>query len=251
MPRIKLLNAHVDKISINDVKDEIFKAIESKEKKHIVYLNALKIYEIDRNPLLKNAINDAEFVLADGVPLIWVSKLFGNPLPGRVNGTDLFELLLRESEKKHKSVFFLGAKDTVLEQMIKNIKIKYPNLKIAGYRNGYFSDTEDNNILSELNKSNADILFIGISSPKKEIWAHKYKNDINIPIIKGVGGSFDVLAGVISRAPKWMQNYGLEWFYRIIKEPKRMLWRYVKTNSYFILMVIKYLVKKLWTYKDF
>jgi N-acetylglucosaminyldiphosphoundecaprenol N-acetyl-beta-D-mannosaminyltransferase len=244
LQRIKFLNTYIDKISIDNVKEYIFQAIDNKKKIHIVYLNALKIYEIDKNPLMKKAISEAELILADGVPIVWVSKLFKNPLPGRVNGTDLFELLLSECESRNKSVYFLGSKEDILIKMLDVIKIKYPKLSIAGHRNGYFSDKDDNDIINDINKSNADILFIGISSPKKELWANKYKNKINVPIIKGVGGSFDVLAGVVSRAPVWMQKYGLEWLYRVIMEPKRMLKRYLITNFYFIYITIKFFIIK-------
>jgi N-acetylglucosaminyldiphosphoundecaprenol N-acetyl-beta-D-mannosaminyltransferase len=242
--RIKILNAYVDKVSLNEVKEEIFNAIEKREKKHIVYLNGLKIYEINKNPLIKKAIDEAEFILADGVPLVWVSKLFNNPLPGRVSGTDLFELLLEECEKRSRSVYFLGSREQVLLKMIDYIKEKHPKLRIAGYRNGYFTDIDDERIINEINASKADVLFIGISSPKKEVWANKHKNRITVPIIKGVGGSFDVLAGTVSRAPKWMQECGLEWLHRVIKEPKRMLKRYLITNSYFLYLTIKYLIAR-------
>ena len=242
--RVNLLNIAVDKIKTEEVIREIFEAIEKGEKKHIVFVNALKVYLVDKDPELKKSIFDADLVLPDGMPIVWISRLFNRQLPERICGTDLFEILLKECENRNKSVYFLGSKDEILKKMLNVINRTNPKLRIAGFRNGYFSDFDDDNIINEINNSKADILFIGISSPKKEIWAYKYKAKINTPVVMGVGGSFDVLAGVVSRAPKWMQKVGLEWFYRVIMEPRRMLGRYLKTNLYFVFVVLKYLINE-------
>lgn len=244
------MNIVVDKVKHSDVVDEIFKSIEKREKKHIVFVNALKVYLADKDAEFRKAILESDFALADGMPIVWVSRLFKKDIPERICGTDLFELLLKECEVRYKSVFFLGSKDEILIKMIEVIKNKYPKLKIAGYRNGYFLPSDDEIIVSDINTSGADILFIGISSPKKEMWAYKYKVQIDVPVIIGVGGSFDVLAGVISRAPKWMQKMGLEWFYRIIMEPRRMLLRYLKTNLYFVFVVLRHLLKEKFLRKE-
>ncbi|MBN2571477.1 MAG: WecB/TagA/CpsF family glycosyltransferase [Ignavibacteriales bacterium] len=242
MKRIKIFDTYIDAISIEEVVQNVFVKIESKEKANIFFQNALKVYEIRKNIKLKNALENADFILADGVSILWASKLLGNPLPGRVNGTDLFELLLVEAERKGKSIFLLGATESNLTYLLDVLRKKYPDLIIAGHRNGYFDD-DDISIIEQINKSNADILFLGFSSPKKEIWAYKNKEFINVPIVQGVGGSFDVVAGIIPRAPVWMQKSGLEWLFRLIKEPSRMFKRYFLGNMYFIAITIKYFFK--------
>jgi len=244
MQRIEILNSYVDSISIQDVATELFKNIDNSKKSLVLFLNALKIYEISKNAELKNCLECADYLLADGVPIVWVSKIFGKSLPGRVNGTDLFELLLKNAEIKNKSVFFLGAKQEVLEQMVSNIKKRHPKLKIAGYRNGYFKDSDDKDVIDLINNSHADILFLGFSSPKKEIWSSKYKDSLTVNVIQGVGGSFDVLAGKIKRAPVFLQKIGLEWFYRFLREPRRMFKRYLITNTYFVFLTLNYCFKK-------
>jgi len=244
MQRIEILNSYVDSISIQDVATELFKNIDNSKKSLVLFLNALKIYEISKNAELKNCLESADYLLADGVPIVWVSKIFGKSLPGRVNGTDLFELLLKNAEIKNKSVFFLGAKQEVLEQMVSNIKKRHPKLKIAGYRNGYFKDSDDKDVIDLINNSHADILFLGFSSPKKELWSSKYKERLNVNVIQGVGGSFDVLAGKIKRAPVFLQKIGLEWFYRFLREPRRMFKRYLITNTYFVFLTLNYCFKK-------
>ena len=243
MNRINLLNFEIDVISFADTVNVLFENIDKNIKSFVFFINALKVYELDKNVELKNAMSNFNFLLADGIPIVWVSKLFKKPLPERVNGTDLFEKLMSEAEKRDKSVYFLGATQENIERLMKVVNQKYPKLKIAGYRNGYFNVIEENDVIENINKSGADFLFLGFSSPKKELWTFKYKDQINTPIIQGVGGSFDVVAGIIERAPKWMQKNGLEWFYRVLKEPKRMFKRYFITNGFFILMVLKYLFK--------
>ena len=240
MERIRFANTFVDKISLEGVVNLVAQNIAGRKKTHIVFLNALKISEINKNPAIKKAMHEAELILADGVPIVWFSKLFGNALPGRVNGTDLFEKLLEWANNNSKKIFLLGATEENVNLLAIKLRKDYPNLGIS-LRNGYYKDHEDEQVINQINSTNSDILFVGFSSPKKEVWVNKYKDKLNIPIIQGVGGSFDVLAGKISRAPKWMQNSGLEWLYRVLKEPRRMFIRYMKTNFIFLLIMLKYM----------
>lgn len=245
--RHKIINTCVDAISLDDVVTEVFAAIERREKKHIVFVNSLKIYEINGDARMAKAVGDAEFILADGVPTVWASVLLGRRLPGRVNGTDLFERLLLESTHRNARVFLLGATESNLKLLQSKLRDLYPALKIAGARNGYFSDSQDEDVIQQINASGADILFLGFSSPKKELWAHKYKSAITVPIIDGVGGSFDVVAGIIPRAPLWMQKSGLEWFFRLMKQPRRMFKRYMVSNSVFVYLLIRTVIaERLW-----
>lgn len=243
MHRINLLNFEIDAVSFNDTVNLLFDNLDKGIKSFVFFINALKVYELDKNVELRNAMKNFNFLLADGVPIVWISRLFKKPLPGRVNGTDLFEKLMEEAEKRNKSVYFLGATQENIEILIDVIKTRYPKLNIAGYRNGFFKKEEENEVVEVINKTNADILFLGFGSPKKELWAYRYKDKLTVPIVQGVGGSFDVVAGIIKRAPIWMQKSGLEWLYRVLKEPKRMFKRYFITNIYFIFTVVKYLLK--------
>jgi len=160
--------------------------------------------------------------------------MLGDPLPERVTGIDIMYELLKEANKKHYRVYFLGAKSEVLQTMIKTIQKDYPGIAIAGYRDGYFNKAEEQDVAKNIKDSHADILFVGISSPKKENFLKNWLNFIDVPICHGVGGSFDILAGVTNRAPIWMQKCGLEWLYRLIQEPRRMWKRYLITNMIFI-----------------
>jgi len=160
--------------------------------------------------------------------------MLGTPLPERITGIDLMFGLLKRASEKNYSAYFLGAKSQVVEKVVEVVKKTYPDLRIAGYSDGYFSESEEYNVAEDINKSSADILFVAISSPKKEIFLKKWRSSINVPVCHGVGGSFDIIAGVTKRAPMWMQKVGLEWLYRLIQEPRRMWKRYLVTNVIFI-----------------
>jgi N-acetylglucosaminyldiphosphoundecaprenol N-acetyl-beta-D-mannosaminyltransferase len=191
---------------------------------------------------LQGILNDNNnIVVCDGQPIVWASKLLKNPLPERVSGIDLMNELLCLANEMGIRVYFLGSTDKTLLKMIDNITIKYPRLNIVGYRNGYFNEEEIEVICKELNECKPDILFVGMGSPKQEYFINRIKDkilmDVNVAI--GVGGSFDVLAGIRKRAPKWMQQIGMEWFYRMIQEPRRLFKRYLYSNTMFIILIIK------------
>src|SRR5699024_9033678 len=162
------------------------------------------------------------------------------PLKERVAGIDLFENLLGLADQKGYSIYLLGAKPRVLEILVQKLSNRYSPHLIAGAHHGYFSKDEEIKLVNAINNSGAKLLFVAMSSPKKEIFLDTHKTGLqNINFFMGVGGSFDVLAGKTKRAPKWMQNLGLEWFYRFIQEPKRMWKRYLIGNTKFISLVLK------------
>ena len=208
--------------------------IDSKKALLLGVVNVAKLVNCHKNVELQRSLMEADIVLADGLPIIWLSRMLGDPLPERVTGIDIMYELLKEANKKHYRVYFLGAKSDVLQKMIKTIQKDYPGIAVAGYRDGYFDKDEEQDVAKNIKDSHADILFVGISSPKKENFLKNWLNFIDVPICHGVGGSFDILAGVTNRAPIWMQKCGLEWLYRVIQEPRMMWKRYLITNMIFI-----------------
>jgi len=216
------------------------KSIQQKEQLHHTVVNAGKIVAMQKDEALRESVNEADLINADGQAVIWASKILNKPLKERVAGIDLFENLIKLANQKEYSVYLLGAKQDVVETVANNFKQNYnPNI-IAGYRNGYFSAAEEKQIVEKIVASKANMLFVAMSSPKKEIFLHKHREALQaVNFIMGVGGSFDVLSGKTKRAPLWMQNSGLEWFYRFAQEPKRMWKRYLVGNTKFILLVLK------------
>jgi N-acetylglucosaminyldiphosphoundecaprenol N-acetyl-beta-D-mannosaminyltransferase len=225
--------------------DLIDNSIQQKKSIHHVVINAVKVVNAQKDMKLKESIINCDIINADGQGIIWASRILNKPLPERVAGIDLMENLVALAAKKKYRIFFLGAKEKIVSKVVKMYSEKYGTDIIAGYCNCYFDDGKEKEIAKQIADSKADILFVAMSSPKKEIFLNTYKNIIQTPFIMGVGGSFDVVAGVVKRAPKWMQEYALEWFYRTLQEPRRMWKRYLVGNSSFIFLVIKEKITQL------
>ena len=215
------------------------RTIRNDQQLRIGVVNAAKIVNMEKSELLHESVTSSDTVVADGMSVVWASKILGEPLPERVNGTNLFEKLLKLASEKQYRVFLLGAKEDVLCELVRRISMNHDGLVIAGSRNGYFSDDESAEVARQIAESQADMLFVGITSPKKEVFMARYGSILNVNIVHGVGGSFDVLAGVVKRAPVSWQNAGFEWLYRVLQEPGRMWRRYLVTNTKFVWLVAK------------
>ena len=203
-------------------------------------LNAAKVVNAARDAGLHEAILSCDVILADGQSVVWASRMLGQPLPERVAGIDLFIQLLKLADEKHLSVFLLGATPEVVEQVAYVVRARYPGARLVGHRDGYFDDEES--VAQEIAASHPDMLFLGMTSPKKEKFLERYQPVMNVPVTHGVGGSFDILAGVTKRAPERWQKMGMEWAYRLLQEPGRMWKRYLRTNVLFSVMIARALV---------
>jgi N-acetylglucosaminyldiphosphoundecaprenol N-acetyl-beta-D-mannosaminyltransferase len=239
IPHIYLFGAPIHKLTMNETIQMIDEAIQKKEQMHQVVVNAAKLVNMQKDEALRKSVVEGNIINADGQSVVWASRLLKKPLPERVAGIDLMEHLVKLAADKNYKIFFLGAKEEVVLKVVDKYKSKYSPDIIAGYRNGYFAKEEEVTIAKQIAESGADILFVAMTSPKKEIFLNNYKYLIQTPFIMGVGGSFDVVSGITKRAPLWMQKNGLEWFYRVMQEPKRMWKRYLVTNTLFIGYVLR------------
>ncbi len=199
---------------------------------------AIAVYA-QKNRELKRAINNSFYVNADGMSVVWGMRFLGHKIPERVSCPELFDKLIRLCETKGFRPFFLGAGKDIVQKSVENLKTAHPRLKVAGFRDGYFSKDEEGVVALEIKKSQGDMLSLGIPSPKKELFVEKYLDTMDVPFTFGVGGVFDIIAGKTKRAPLWMQKIGFEWLYRLILEPRRMWKRYLVTNTLFIYYVLK------------
>lgn len=238
-PRITILNTIIDVLNVQETIDLVEEYVKRKEPLHLMGVNADKINELNENERLRQIVNSCGIINADGASVIKASKYLGKPLPERVAGIDLMQSLIKLSEEKGYSVYLLGAKQEVVEKTAEVLKNDYPNLKLAGIRNGYFKELEWPEISKELKTVNPDFVFVGITSPIKEYLIEYLQSDGNKSVFMGVGGSFDVISGYIPRAPKWMQKSGLEWLFRVMQEPRRLFKRYFVGNRTFIKAVRK------------
>ncbi|MGX9218438.1 WecB/TagA/CpsF family glycosyltransferase [Massilia varians] len=242
--RITLMGCQVDNLTMEETLGKVEGFIQSGLPHQHVVVNVDKLVKASRDPELRQIINDCALVNVDGMPVVWASRLLGKPLKERVAGVDLFEALMRRAGEKGWRVFLLGAREEVVSKVAETYTRKYPRLVLAGYRNGYWKGEEEERAVAEqIRLSNADLLFVAISSPKKEQFLGKYQAHMRIPFAMGVGGTFDVAIGKVKRAPLWMQKSGLEWFYRFLQEPRRMFRRYFIEDMAFIGLFCKEALK--------
>jgi N-acetylglucosaminyldiphosphoundecaprenol N-acetyl-beta-D-mannosaminyltransferase len=206
-------------------------------------VNAAKVVRMRQDAALREAVCGSTMVLADGQSVVWASKLLREPLPERVAGIDLFLELLAEADRRGYRVYFLGARPDVLQSMLAAVTGRFPELIVAGSHDGYFGADQEEEIAAGIRQSGADLLFLGMSSPKKELFLARWGEQTGAHVVHGVGGSFDILAGVTNRAPLWWQRRGLEWLYRALQEPLRLGPRYLTTNLAFMRLVAVEAVK--------
>lgn len=231
---VNIMGTSISALRMEDVLETCDQHIQKRAPLLIGVANVAKVVNARRNSELRRSLEEADFVVADGLPLVWLSRICGKALPERVAGIDIMNHLLEQGSEKQYSVYFLGAREAVVEKVVEYTRRHYPGVRIAGYRNGYFNPDEEDEVADDIRKSRADILFVAITPPKKENFLRRWHSFMEVPVCHGVGGSFDVVAGVTKRAPMWMQQHALEWLYRVIQEPRRMWKRYFVTNSIFV-----------------
>ena len=241
--KVDVLGCPITKLGVEDFITAAEQFIESRKPHYIGVVNVAKLVKMRSDKELKESLHSADLIGADGVPLVWASRLLGNPLPERVNGTDLMYRLLEKANNNGYRIFFFGSKEDILHRMMKKVRRQYPGARIAGFHHGYFTPEEELTIVSKIRAAHADMLFIAFGTPKKELWVKKYLSAMGVPVVHGVGGSFDVMAGIIPRAPLWMQRNSLEWLFRLLQEPRRMWRRYLVTNTAFIILLLKELFR--------
>ncbi|EOU2091044.1 glycosyltransferase [Clostridium perfringens] len=241
---MNFLNIEVDNLTMNEAIDRAEELIIKKKPSYVVTPNVDHIVKLENDKEFQEVYKNADLILTDGMPLIWISKIKGNPIKEKISGSDFFPKLCERAAEKGYSIFLLGAAEGVATKAAKNLKEKYEGLNIVGtYSPSYGFEKKDDEIkmiIEMINKAKPDILAVGLGAPKQEKFLHKYRNDLNVPISLAIGASIDFEAGNINRAPKWMQNCGLEWFYRLCKEPKRMFKRYIIDDLKIISIYRKY-----------
>jgi N-acetylglucosaminyldiphosphoundecaprenol N-acetyl-beta-D-mannosaminyltransferase len=243
--RVEIMGCLIDNLSMEETLQKIESLIQSGRPHQHVVVNVDKVVKANRDPGLRRIINECALVNVDGMPVVWASRLLGKSLKERVAGVDLFEALVERSAEKGWRVFFLGAREEVVQAVKDLYARKLPRLRVAGYRNGYWNREEETGVVKLIADSRPDLLFVAISSPQKEQFLGRYQAEMKVPFAMGVGGAFDVAIGKVRRAPMWMQRWSLEWFYRFLQEPGRMFRRYFIDDMYFFWLLFKELSSKL------
>lgn len=233
--KARLLGVSFDTVTMDGAVMRCLDFCRGSRASHLVFTaNASSLCMMRRIPALASACHAAQLTVADGMAVVWALRASGQPVPERVAGVDLMEHLLAEAGKLGLRVYFLGARNDVVAALAEKSSLRYDGLEIAGFHDGYFRAEDHERIVDDIRTSGAHILFVGMPSPFKEIWCERHRERLCVPVIMGVGGAFDVLAGYIKRAPRWMQSLGLEWSWRLMMEPRRLWKRYLTTNSEFV-----------------
>lgn len=239
VPVQTLFGIPIAALSTEAALDYIDDAIRARRSVQIGVVNAAKIVNMARDAALNASVLSSDIVFADGMAVVWASRVLSRPLPERVAGIDLMSGILARGMSRGYRVYCLGATEDVLQKTIARIECDYPGVVIAGSHHGYFTREDEPRIARLVAEASADVLFVAMTSPKKEQFLARWSAEMGVPVCHGVGGSFDVVAGKVQRAPELWQRLGLEWLYRVKQEPRRLWRRYLVTNVMFCALVVR------------
>lgn len=242
--RAAFLGCPIDVLTMAETVELAHRAMRSRQRLQHVALNVAKFVNMQSDPVLAADVANSDVVGIDGMGILWGARALGLPATSRVAGVDLLAELLAVCAQEGFKPYFLGATSTVLDRALQVARERHPSLVFAGWHDGYFKREQENDVVRDIQSSTADCLFIGMPTPRKERFLAAHRDDLGVPFIMGVGGAFDVLAGTVRRAPVRLQKLGLEWLYRIYQEPRRMWWRYAKTNALFAGVLAQALIRQ-------
>lgn len=241
--RVAIAGIPVDNLTQDEAIRAVHDLIAQGGPRYTVVVNAAKVVTAARDPELRRVLMEADLVTADGMSVVWAAKLLRRPLKARVTGIDLFERLMGEAAMRGLSVYLLGASGESVERVAARFQSLHPGLRIAGYRDGYFDRSKSTSIADSIKESRADVLFVAMGSPAQEKWIAENLDRTGVRFALGVGGSFDHFSGFARRAPRWMQRAGLEWLYRLSREPRRLWRRYLISNTVFLWLIAKQILR--------
>jgi N-acetylglucosaminyldiphosphoundecaprenol N-acetyl-beta-D-mannosaminyltransferase len=242
-PRVRVLDLDFDALTLGSCTDEIMSSALSGDRAWVSTVNVAILMMLRSNPFLSDYTRRSRWVVADGQPIVWLSHLLGRPLPERIGGVDLLDRLCARAEQEEVRVFLIGATEDCIVSASRNLTARYPRLGIS-FRDGYFSEAQIPEVLESVLASRAKLIFVGMGVPRQEEFIAKHLTSIGPSIAIGVGGSFEVLAGIRRRAPATFQRLGLEWTFRLAQEPRRLLRRYAVTGVQFLALATRSLIRR-------
>ena len=242
--RVNVAGVYIDNLSEDETLSRIDELIAGGGSHYMAVVNAAKVVTARSDKQLRDRLAKAALVTADGMSVVWASRLVGDPLKQRVTGIDMFERLIGYAAGRGLSVYFFGARDPSVRGVVEHFTARFPDLRVAGYRDGYFDESQEDEIARQIRRSKADLLFVALGSPRQEEWISRHIESTGARFALGVGGSFDHLSGLQKRAPAWMQRAGLEWLHRVAREPRRLWRRYLIGNTVFIYLVAKQMLSR-------
>ena len=232
--KVEILGVAFDNLSKAEAVEHAFSLQPEHKAYYVVTPNPEIVMLANEDEGMLSAVKDAELVIADGIGVIYGAKILGTPLKDRIPGIDFTTALFEKMNEAGRSLFLFGAKPGVAEKAAENISLKYPGIKLVGTNDGYFKDNET--IIEKINASKPDLMLVCLGAPKQEKWMQKNAQRLDVGLMVGAGGSLDVFAGVVQRAPEIWQRLGLEWFHRLLKEPRR-IGRMMKLPKFLIAVI--------------
>jgi N-acetylglucosaminyldiphosphoundecaprenol N-acetyl-beta-D-mannosaminyltransferase len=236
---LEVLGVPICPATLADALELVDDAVRTKRPLHIGVVNAAKVVNMRRDSRLRAAVLESDVIFADGMAVIWASRILGVPLPERVTGIDLMMEILALGRERGYGVYCLGATEAVSARCAEIIQRDFAGVRLVGRHHGYYGSEGEARVVEDIARAKPDVLFVAMTSPKKEEFLARWGAKLNATVTHGVGGSFDVLAGKVNRAPAIWQRLGLEWLYRVIQEPRRLFKRYFVTNSLFCWFVLR------------
>lgn len=232
---VSILGVNFINTNMKDMVERLKQRMLNNQKGFVVTANPEIVMKALEDPTYKNYVEKADYVTADGIGVVKGAQILGKPLPERVAGYDLMRNLLTVLNEKKLKLYMLGAQEETIEKAVQTIKVEYPDLQIAGYHHGFFK-WEDPAIINEIKETQPDLILVALGMPRQEKWIAEHIDQVEKGVFIGVGGSFDVIAGTVKRAPEVWQKLNLEWFYRLLKQPSR--WRRMLALPHFALKVV-------------
>jgi N-acetylglucosaminyldiphosphoundecaprenol N-acetyl-beta-D-mannosaminyltransferase len=240
--RVRVLGVPVDAVDMRGTLEWVEQRVRSRTPGIHLCVNAANVIRAHDDPSYRDLLEQSDLIGSDGQPFVWAARMLGQPLPGRVAGIDLMEQVLQRARDLGWGVYLLGGKNEVVGRLA--TKLTSDGVKIVGHRNGYFAPEDEPEVIEHIRSSGADVLFVGMPTPMKEQFIARWALKAEVPACIGVGGSFDVLAGDLRRAPATMQRLGLEWLFRLLQEPRRLFVRYAVTNTRFCMLVARAMLQR-------
>jgi N-acetylglucosaminyldiphosphoundecaprenol N-acetyl-beta-D-mannosaminyltransferase len=244
--RAHILGCEIDRLDLAGTVARVETIIREGTPSQHIAVSATNVVALREDPRLYEIARSCALVNADGQGVVWASRLLGDPLPERVMALDLMEALMPVAEERGYRIFILGAKPDVLAQAVANLRNRHPRLIVAGSRDGYFGEEDDEDVIREIRDAHPDMLFVALPSPKKEYWLSEHLEELGVPFVMGVGGGVDVIAGLVRRAPRFIQRSGFEWVFRLVQEPRRLFRRFMVGNAKFISLFLGEFVRHVY-----
>lgn len=219
---VSLYGVPFSKMNMQETVKYLAEAVEERRPHRVITGNPIMLMVGLDNPSFHHTLSTADLVVPDGTGVVWAARRLKQPVQERVAGFDLMHELFREGERRGWSAYLLGASPEVIEAAHEKLRLQYPGVRFVGFRDGYFTDKEDEQVVAAIREANPDLLFVARSTMNQEPWIEKYHAVLEVPVVMGVGGSFDVVSGKLKRAPAFFRKAGLEWLYRLLQEPTRL-----------------------------